>query len=132
MATAALERPIEIGRAVNCLWVSLAIGFVKSIIGMQQMSDQASALFVNFILITVVAFYAFITLKIARGRNWARITYLILTVIGLPMSVPTLAMEFMTLPVLGFLSVASICLQLYSLWIIFTDPGKSWFRRNRT
>lgn len=128
MDAVSVEKPIEVSRAVNCLWVSLALGFLKALIDMQHMSAQNAPGFINFILVAVIAINALLIYKIAQGKNWARITYLVLMVLGSLPSVPLLMNEFGRSPILGAFGIIQIGLQIFALWLLFTSPGKAWFK----
>lgn len=128
MDSVSVEKPVEVSRAVNCLWVSLALGFVKALTDMQHLSAQAAPVFTNFILVTVIAIGALLIYKTGQGKNWARITYLVLMVIGSLPSLPLVLAEFGRSPVLGAFSIIQIGLQVFALWLLFTNPGKVWFK----
>jgi hypothetical protein len=72
---------------------------------------------------------AFLIFKISTGKNWARITYLVLFIIGMLPAVPVILGEFSRLPVVGALSLAQVGLQLFALVLLFTKPGSGWFRK---
>lgn len=119
-------RPLAVARAVNCLWASLGLGLVKTIFDMQHLSAQATPAFTNFILLAVFGITALFIYKMAQGRNWARITYLVLTALGL---LPWLPMaEFARSPVLGAFSALQFGLQALALCLLFTRPAKLWFK----
>lgn len=126
---AVAQKPQPVGTAVNLLWASLAVGLVKTLIDFSNLSAQASAAFTNFVLIFTFALIGFLTFKISAGKNWARITFLVLFVIGvLPTSFVVLG-EFSQSSILGALSVAQIGLQGYAIFLLFTQPGSTWFRK---
>lgn len=115
--------------AVSLLWVSLAVGVVKMLIDFLYYSALAPAAFTNFVLVCTFAFVAFLIIKISAGRNWARITFLVLFVLGMLPTLPLMLDEFSRLPVVGALSVAQVGLQVYALFLLFSQPGKLWFRK---
>jgi hypothetical protein len=124
-----VEKPSQITTAVNLLWASLAIGFVKSIMDVQHLGSQASPAFTNFILISVFAVMALLIVFISKGKNWARITFLVLFILGSPLSIPLGLGEFTRSPVLGAFSLVQIVLQVVALYIVFTKPGAAWFKK---
>ena len=124
-----VEKPSQINTAVNLLWASLAIGFVKSIVDMQHLGSQASPAFTNFILISVIAVMALLIVFISKGKNWARITFLVLFVLGSLPSIPLVLGEFSRSPVLGAFSVIQIVIQIVALYLVFTNPGATWFKK---
>jgi hypothetical protein len=124
-----VEKPSQINTSVNLLWASLAIGFVKSIMDMQHLGSQASPAFTNFILISVFAVMALLIVFISKGKNWARITFLVLFILGSLPSIPLVLGEFTRSPVLGAFSLVQIVLQVIALYIVFTKPGAVWFKK---
>ncbi|HSH97962.1 MAG TPA: hypothetical protein VK954_06690 [Methyloradius sp.] len=131
METLNLQKPVEIKRAVNCLWASLAIGLVRPLIDwqhLQQISAQTSATFTLFVSLTVVAVVGWLIYKISKRKNWARITYLVPTLLGSVPYIPMLVGEFERSPFIGSLSVVQLVLQIFALWLLFTKPGSAWFK----
>lgn len=124
-----IEKPSQINTAVNLLWASLAIGFVKSIMDMQHLGSQASPAFTNFILISVIAVMVLLIVFISKGKNWARITFLVLFILGSLPSIPLVLGEFTRSPVLGAFSLVQIVLQVVALYMVFTKPGAAWFKK---
>ncbi|MEZ5646690.1 MAG: hypothetical protein R3E99_16305 [Burkholderiaceae bacterium] len=129
METENIEKPSQINTAVNLLWASLAIGFVKSIMDMQHLGSQASPAFTNFILISVIAVVALLIVFTSKGKNWARITFLVLFILGSLPSIPLVLAEFTRSPVLGAFSLVQIVLQVVALYMVFTRPGAAWFKK---
>jgi len=132
METLNLQKPIEIQRAVNCLWASLAIGLIRPFMDwqhIQQISSQTSAAFTLFVSLAVIAVVAWLIYKISKRKNWARITYLVPTLLGSVPYVPMLVTEFKRSPFIGGLSVLQLSLQIFALWLLFTKPGSTWFKQ---
>ena len=125
----AAQKPQPVVTAVNLLWVSLAVGLVKMLMDFSNLSGMAAAAFTNFILIFTFALIAFLIFKISAGRNWARITFLVMFIIGVLPTLPIVLGEFSRSAVVGALSAAQIGLQVYALFLLFTQPGSSWFRK---
>jgi len=124
-----VQKPQSVKTAVNLLWASLAVGLVKMLMDLSNLSAIAPPAFTNFVLIFVFAFNAFLIFKISAGRNWARITFLVLFVIGMLPALPLMLGEFSRAPVVGALSVAQVGLQVYALFLLFTQPGSAWYRK---
>lgn len=124
-----IEKPSQVGTAVNLLWASLAIGFGKSIMDMQHLGSQASPAFTNIILVSVIAVMALLIIFISKGKNWARITFLVLFILGSLPSIPLVIDETTRSSVLGAFSLIQIVLQVIALFIVFTKPGKEWFKK---
>lgn len=125
----ALHKPQAVVTAVNLLWASLAVGLVKMLMDFSNLSAVAPAAFTNFVLFFTFALIGFLIFKISAGRNWARITFLVMFIIGVLPTLPIVLGEFSRSAVVGALSVAQIGLQVYALFLLFTQPGSSWFRK---
>ncbi|MGU7784325.1 hypothetical protein [Burkholderia sp. PU8-34] len=123
------EKPKSVRTAVNLLWASVAVGLVKVLLDFSYIRTVAPTALTNIVLIFVFAFISFLIFKISAGKNWARITFLVLFVIGVLPTLPVMFDEFSRLPVVGALSVAQIGLQIYALSILFTKPSSAWFRK---
>jgi len=125
----AAQKPQPVVTAVNLLWASLAVGLVKMLMDFSNLSGMAPAAFTNIILIFTFALIAFLIFKISAGRNWARITLLVMFIIGVLPTLPIVLDDFSRSAVVGALTVAQIGLQVYALILLFTEPGSSWFRK---
>ena len=125
----AAQKPQSVGTAVNLLWASLAVGLVKMLMDFSNLSAVAPAAFTNFVLIFTFAVIGFLIFNISAGKNWARITSLVIFIIGMLPSLPLVLGEFSRSPVVGALSVAQIGLEVYALYLLFSQPGSGWFRK---
>jgi hypothetical protein len=123
------ERPRTVTLAVNLFWASIAIGLVKIPLDLPALTAMPSPGLVWSVVVLVMVFFCLLIWKISSGRNWARITYLVLFLIGLIPAIPTLAAEFARSPILGVLTVAQAIMQAYGLYLLFASPGKAWFQK---
>ena len=69
--------------AVILLWASLALGVVRTV--MQIMAqDTTEKIMGGFIIATpIILIVAWLIYKISKGKEWARIAYLIIFIIGI-------------------------------------------------
>ncbi len=127
-------RPREVTRAVVLLWIGVVIGDLFSLIdawvnrGRPGVPGLVVALIALPIGLLIVWWF---TGKILKGRNWARILVLI-SVLLLPFNIWFVAINpAMTgqrlLPVLT--QVGPWPLYAWACWLVFSSPGKEWFRR---
>lgn len=66
--------------------------------------------------------------KIFRGRNWARIIYLVFFILGWLFSIPGLSLAFHK-PTLSLILVAcGFVAQIIALILVFKEPGSTWFK----
>lgn len=125
----AAGRPRSVGIAVTLLWASLFVGVVKVLMDFSYLRAVARADLISFVIIFTFALIVFLIFRISAGKNWARIAYLVLFVIGTLPTVPIVLGEFSRSPVAGVLSVVQVGLQIYALVLLFTKPGSGWFRK---
>ena len=74
---------------------------------------------------------AWLTIKIYQGRNWARITLLIVILIGLPRFITQLPALYERSFVVAAIAVLISVLELVALGLTFVGPGSHWFRRRK-
>jgi hypothetical protein len=131
---ATAERPWEVTRAVQFLTSSLAIGLLKSIFNLAQRTSGAPMILA---ILIVTAFYGllfFVVMKIAAGRNWARIIVLIIVlalVLFIPFAIPAFLEEVRRNIVSGTLSIIITILQLIGTYLLFTSKSNLWFRTRK-
>jgi hypothetical protein len=68
---------------------------------------------------------------ILKGRNWARITVLVLFLIGSPVSVLFYIVEFRRDTLLGSLRIIIFIMQVVSLCLFFTKSSNAWFNAHK-
>lgn len=123
------QKPAQIVMATRLLWFTLALGVVNSALEWQFLTSTTSVgLLVSTQLLTF-AVVAWLTIMISRGRNWARITFLIMSIIGLPVVFMQFQAMFARSPISGAISVLQLLLQIGALYLMFSEPGRRWFRR---
>jgi hypothetical protein len=118
----AAARPRAIVQAIALLWISSGLGFAGSLSEVAE--SQGALIFSAFVM---VALAAALSVGIWRGRNWARMVYLILVVLSLASLVSTWGTterpQFeVALEAVSFVADAG------SFFLIFTPPGSSWFQ----
>ncbi|NIT61682.1 MAG: hypothetical protein GWN00_37430 [Aliifodinibius sp.] len=122
------EKPAQVNNALNLLYASLAVGIIKSILDLARIASRAPILFTIVTFVITFGILIFLIVKISTGRNWARITMLILFLIGLPFSIPIILQEFSANFVVGILSISQIALQIIALVFLFQSPSNNWFK----
>ena len=69
---------------------------------------------------------------IGKGRNWARITYLLVFVAPLPIALPDLLQVLRWSPWLGSALLAQLTVQIVAVVLLFQKPSSEWFRQLRS
>jgi cell division protein FtsW (lipid II flippase) len=121
------DKPQEVSRAVILLWVSLAVMPIRTAADWSTVKAAFADFTVASIFFITIAVLAFLIWKISQGKNWARLTLLVLYLLGLPFSLYTLPADFGRSPIVGICSIAQILLQGAGLWLISRPPGRDWF-----
>ena len=120
-------KPRSVTLAVTLLWVSLAIGVIKAPFDPAGLNAVPYPAIVWSVAAVIMAFFCLLIFKISAGRNWARVTFLVIFLLGLVLGVPGLMAEFQRAPVLALVSIAASVMQLWAVILLFTSPGKNWF-----
>lgn len=132
-------RPNSTTNAVKLLYLSLILGIIFGIIfiatghKMKNLPEHFST--TQFILITIASLVVISLIKywfirmIGGGRNWARIVYLILVILGLL----TMASHIHSLVNQGTLymisSILTTVIDLCAIFLLFTSESNAWFRK---
>lgn len=119
----------KIRQAANLVYLSLLVGLIKSIfyetMTNQKILSDSKSLTIGIVTIIIIGFIGY---KIGQGKNWARITLLVLFIIGM-IGFPFIILnEFQINPIIGVVSITQMFIQLYVLIILFSGESKDWFR----
>jgi hypothetical protein len=118
------ERPVQVRYASAMLLSSMALG-VLNIILEPRLSGGLVGTAVTLVLIGALAGLIY------AGYNWARIVYLLLSILGIVPFALALFAVFRFSTAAGLVAVLGELLQIGTLFLIFTRPGSLWFRRAR-
>lgn len=131
---AARNRPPEVTLAARLLWVALALGAFNAIVDSARLAT-AGSVSPYFVVgsvagsLLVLGLLAWLTHRIAHGRNWARIVFLLMFVMGIPIFLLQLPAMFATSVFATAISAAISVLQMIALYLVFLGAGSHWFRR---
>lgn len=123
-----LIRPSKVAIAVKLLYLTLGIGIIRSAIEFSHQAEQSSAKFVLFVMLFTFAFMSFFIHMIGKGKNWARITFLVLFIIGIPLSVLPMIQSLTHNPISGILGLVQSLLQVVAMVALFQNESSSWFK----
>ena len=79
---AARVRPATVSLAVRLLWIGCALGVLFILFKPLPLRPGVSASLVRLISLLFFVPFAWLNFKIAARRNWARITFVVLVIIG--------------------------------------------------
>ena len=128
-----LDIPSKVQQAVRFLYATLIIGAVRSIVEAGSIFSESysvgfgpgSVLFIMFVTLGIIWLLAYM---ISKRKNWARITLLILFLIGAPFSILPLLQSLSTAPFSGLLGIVQVILQLTALIYLFQRESNQWFK----
>ncbi len=124
-------RPPRVGTAVKLLYITLGIGVLRVIMDPSmyaEYAELASPAFVTLITFFVLGVMGFFIFMIGKGRNWARIAFLVLFIIGIPFAALPLMQSVGANPISGRIGVVQIIIQIVALVFLFQKLSSDWFR----
>jgi carboxyl-terminal processing protease len=135
-----IEKPKKVGIAVKLVYATLAVGAMRSIWEIpararqfetswdtSPLSSQSLIGFSILVMLLTLSFLGYLVYMIDKGRNWARITFLVLLIIGIPFSIIPLLLSFAYSPISGILSVAQVVAQTVAVILLFQKESSRWF-----
>jgi hypothetical protein len=126
--TAHASRPPVVTSAVQFLSASFIIGAIRTVYDLShKLSGAAFVLSIVFLIIFLAVCFFFVSMIAAR-RNWARIVFLVLLIIGVPLAIPTYIAELKASLPHGSISVLVAILQIIGIVLLFTKASNQWFK----
>jgi len=125
---APVVRPAAIIVALTLLWASMAIGLLfwaNAFHAMQSGEMSAIQWLAQLIGLLVTAF---LIVMIGRGRNWARIVFMVLMLLGIAFSGYVLRRLYYVSPNDLLALAVPPAFNLVAMFVVFV-PGREWFRR---
>lgn len=123
------QRPAAVGSALKLIYATLVLGFVRDFWEVARLSESIPLGRLIFVQAFVFAFILFFTWKIGKGRNWARLTFAIMFLAGLPLAVTPLWQSLMAAPVSGILGLVQVLMQLAAVVFLYQKASSEWFRQ---
>lgn len=128
------EKPDEVVLAVKLLLASLLIGIIRISlecrIPLEWQSTQHSSIIwlILLFLVFVSSLMLWLIYKINSRKNWARITWLILFVLGLPFSIKPLILSLTLNPFSGILGIGQCAIQIIAMVLLFKRSVNKWYK----
>jgi hypothetical protein len=121
-------KPKEVRYAVWLLWLCIPLWVPASIYEYGRAPDAVrNAVAVTLLL--VLSVFVLLMFFINRGHNWARISFLVLTLLSLFSAIGSYS-QLASYPRLYLgLNIALLLIDAIVLYLLFTRPGALWFKR---
>jgi len=131
MATAAISRPRSVRVAVAILCAALLYALVTGVLRVALTVAVPPIITKNMAYafgVAGVCINAFFVYKIFKGRNWARIVYLVFYVLGIWFIVHSFAELFGRSPTWAVLGLIAYAAHIVALVLLFTRSSNEWFK----
>lgn len=129
--TESVARPRAVSNAVLLFYTAFAIGAIRAVFDLIRRTSGVSFFVVLLALGIFLLVCVLFVRQIAAGKNWARIVFLVLLLIGLPFAIPTYLTELKTSLVHGIVSIIVALLQVAGTVLLFSGESNRWFRRHK-
>lgn len=126
-----LLQPPKVAIAVKLLYATLGIGIIRSIIESGRLAEKASMPFILVVQFITFGSLWFFIYMMGKGRNWARITFLVIFILGVPLSILPMIQSLTHNPVSGVLGLGQVVMQVVALVFLFQGEASSWFKANK-
>ena len=124
-----LNRPDKVTWAVNLLYASLAISILRGIYTVLNPTKLGS-IFVGVTLVSFGSYFMWLIIyKINKGKNWARLTYLLIFLLKLPFFRPTFLSSFTTKPALTVIAFVQVVMQIIAIVLLFRTQSTEWYKQ---
>lgn len=121
-------KPWTVNLAAGFLWASIAANPVRRTLEWTHLgSISAFGQELGIPIDLTLVLTGFLIWAVARGRNWARITFLLCFLVGLYPFLRALRND-LAQPIIAAIEIAGVVLQTAGLLLLFTEPGcREWF-----
>lgn len=128
------ERPPEVTLAVKLLWASFFLGLVALFYQPALKNAAAPGQWVGVLIGMAIIFglWAWVISKIARGRNWARVLFLVIGILGTVINLlatPMVLSFYKAQPLSGVIALINFVLEIYTIYLLLTAPARAWFKQ---
>ena len=132
-----LTRPSRVATAVKLMYASIVIGIIRSIFMISYQREvifTGSQFIILFFVFVIVLFFIYM---IGKGKIWARISLLVLFILGtllilvflcVPLSRPMLIQVLSDNPISSIFGLLQFFINVAGLVLLFQSDSSTWFR----
>ena len=108
---------------VNVLIIALGLGIIRAIIGIPMLEDPIAIRITIIIVVPFVLLTGFLIYKIYKEKNWARITFLGLFIVGVILNIDDMILWFFTIQILLVLYIIETIATIIALSFILREKS---------
>lgn len=123
-----LERPGSVTFAVVMLYLSLAAGAVRALFGGEAIISQIGAPMFVGVAVPILGLICLLVYLISSGRNWARILFLVMMLLGVPLVLFGVMQQITDGIAIDVFGLGQTCVQALATALLFLTPSSAWFR----
>lgn len=144
METPSPTRPQQVDIAIKLLYAMLVIGVLMTVMLIPEISSSARTengqasmdpatltIVFSILMFAIFGLYYFLVLKIGKGRNWARITFLVLFVAYMPVYIPSFIHRLEAAPASAMVGLVVNIVQAVALVLLFQKASSDWFKETK-
>ena len=121
--------PPEVRLAVWLLWVSFVVALPLMYVQLERVPAGARTWFVAIFGLLMLALMAGIYIGIHRGKNWARIAFLLIELLSLAAAI-RIPEPFGATVVEAILTTLGWLASIAALYLLFFTQGSAWFKKS--
>jgi hypothetical protein len=125
------EKPAAVTKAVTLLYLTLVITVVLFFLNW-SLYTQVDVGVVAFSLLFDLGLMGLLIYKIDEGRNWARIAYLVIFIIGMPFYIRAMCKLFSFSMFGDLFSLLRAAMEIVALKFLFSREARPWFGAVKT
>lgn len=128
---ASLEKPKAIRNALLILYATIPLAIIGTTINLPKMMQGNPNLSMTNVIVVLGIIYGVIAAliyAIQARKNWARIVYSIMYILGLPFSVITVFTTILDSPLSGVFTLVQILIQAVALALLYKKESTAWFK----
>jgi len=125
-------RPRQVTWAVQCLWLDLLLSVAQASRGPFSWQPEEGETLLYFMLAFAAVLFSaqtFVIFKLGARRSWARYVFLVTTILSVIQYLRSLPQEWLADHLNVGLNALELVLDSTALFLVFTGPGKEWFKK---
>jgi hypothetical protein len=122
-------KPREVKWAISLMLAALAIGPITTAMDWSYLKSLGPIQRLVLNQVFTLLLLSYFIWKVSQGRNWARVTLLVLFLLGLPFYFFYVRAEFGRSAISAVLSILQTVIQGTGLLLTFVAPAKDWFKK---